>query len=58
MAGIILKANNHKLTELVKNVYKILISRGMKGCYVYCRDQELQNYFQKRLNIISNTKST
>ncbi|WNY24729.1 DUF2075 domain-containing protein [Methanolapillus millepedarum] len=38
-----------ELTRLVSNVYKILMSRGMKGCYVYCRDPELQEYFKERL---------
>jgi DUF2075 family protein len=48
-----LKNNRRKLTELVKNVYKILLSRGMKGCYVFCRDQNLQTYLKKRLSNIN-----
>ena len=39
-----LKDNNEKLTELVKNVYKEL--RGMKGCYVYFRDRNLQAFLK------------
>ncbi|UPK44905.1 DNA/RNA helicase domain-containing protein [Paenibacillus pabuli] len=45
-----LKSKNEELTKLVKNIYKILMSRGMKGCYVYCRDQELMNYLCSRAN--------
>ncbi|WP_068614674.1 DUF2075 domain-containing protein [Paenibacillus tuaregi] len=45
-----LKLNQERLTKLVKNIYKILISRGMKGCYVYCRDQELRRYLETRLS--------
>ncbi|MNK89896.1 Type III restriction enzyme, res subunit [compost metagenome] len=45
-----LKSNQERLTKLVKNIYKILISRGMKGCYVYCRDQELRRYLETRLS--------
>ncbi len=45
-----LKFKNEELTKLIKNIYKILMSRGMKGCYVYCRDQELMNYLCSRAN--------
>ena len=38
-----------KLTELVTNVYKTLMSRGMKGCYIYCVDEKLQKHFMERL---------
>lgn len=36
--------------EIIKNTYKTLMTRGMKGCYVYCVDNELQEYFKRRLN--------
>jgi len=41
-----LKNNNKELTKLIKNIYKVLISRGIKGCYLYCRDPELQKYIR------------
>lgn len=44
-----------KLTELIKNIYKILFSRGIKGCYVYCRDSSLQKYIKERLLMIEQT---
>ena len=44
-----LKENPQELTRLVKNVYKVLLSRGMKGCFVYCRDKNLQEYLKSRL---------
>lgn len=25
-----------KADELIKNTYRVLITRGMKGCYIYC----------------------
>ena len=46
-----LKNNPEGLTAYVKNIYKILMSRGMKGCYVFCRDEALRNYFNKRLKM-------
>ena len=40
-----LKGKAHTLTQLVKNIYKVLLTRAMKGCYVYCHDVNLQEYF-------------
>ena len=39
--------------EVIKNTYRTLMTRGMKGCYVYCVDEELQKYFKERLNKIN-----
>ena len=33
-----------KAAAIIKNTYKVLMSRGMKGCYVYCCDRGLQKY--------------
>jgi Uncharacterized conserved protein len=44
-----LKFKQKELTELVCNVYKTLMSRGMKGCYIYCVDENLKQHFQERL---------
>lgn len=41
-----LKNNPVMFNELVKNIYRILLSRGMRGCYVFCRDESLRNYLQ------------
>lgn len=30
----------------VRNIYRVLMSRGMKGCYVYCCDKTLSDYFK------------
>ncbi len=46
-----LKNNPEELTKLVKNIYKVLMSRGMKGCYVYFTDKEMERYFKSRLGI-------
>lgn len=35
--------------EIIKNTYRTLMTRGMKGCYVYCEDMMLQGYFKERL---------
>lgn len=35
--------------EIVKNTYRTLMTRGQKGCYIYCCDKGLQEYLKKRL---------
>jgi DUF2075 family protein len=32
------------LRAIIKNTYRTLMTRGMKGCYVYCVDKALENY--------------
>jgi hypothetical protein len=34
---------------IIKNTYRTLMTRGMKGCYIYCTDPETQDYFRDRL---------
>lgn len=36
--------------QIIKNTYRTLMSRGQKGCYVYCVDERLQDYLKERLN--------
>ena len=35
--------------EIIKNTYRTLMTRGMKGCYIYCTDKELSEYLKKRI---------
>lgn len=35
--------------RIVKNTYRTLMSRGMKGCYVYCTDPALAAHLRARL---------
>ena len=34
---------------IIKNTYRTLMTRGMKGCYVYFTDKETEEYFKKML---------
>ncbi|WP_323669284.1 DUF2075 domain-containing protein [Aliarcobacter butzleri] len=38
-----------KIDNIIKNTYRTLMTRGMKGCYVYCKNKELELYIIKRL---------
>lgn len=35
--------------EIIKNTYRTLLTRGQKGCYVYCTDDNLREYLKDRL---------
>lgn len=35
--------------QIIKNTYRVLMSRGMKGCCVYCTDKALSDYLKMRL---------
>lgn len=36
-------------TNYVKNVYRVLLTRGLKGCYVYFVDKETEKFFRSRI---------
>ncbi len=35
--------------EIIKNTYRTLMTRGMKGCYIYCTDPGMREYIKDRL---------
>lgn len=35
--------------EIIKNTYRTLMTRGMKGCYVYCTDKKLADHLRECL---------
>jgi hypothetical protein len=39
-----------RFTELVKNTYRVLLSRGLKGCYVYFTDNATRTFVESRLD--------
>lgn len=38
-----------KADTIIRNTYRTLLSRGMKGCLVYCTDEKLSLYLKARL---------
>ncbi len=38
-----------QLDLIIKNTYRTLMTRGMKGCYVYCVDEELREWMKKSM---------
>jgi uncharacterized protein len=39
---------DEKADLIIKNTYRTLMTRGMKGCYVYFADEETREYFKHR----------
>jgi DUF2075 family protein len=38
-----------KADAIIRNTYRTLMTRGMKGCYIYCMDAEAAAHFRGRL---------
>ena len=39
---------------IIKNTYRTLMTRGMKGCFIYCTDPETQEYFKNLIKVNNN----
>jgi hypothetical protein len=46
------KRDKTHFLSYIKNTYKILFTRGMKGCYVYFEDKETELFFKSRMEKI------
>jgi len=44
-----LKDNPEKINQFVRNIYKVLMTRGTKGCYVYFADKETEKFIRSRI---------
>ena len=44
----IVKRSGDRFTDLVKRTYRVLLTRGMKGCYVYFEDDETRRVIRNR----------
>jgi uncharacterized protein len=47
-----------KVQAIIKSTYKVLLSRGRKGCYLWCADAALREYFKRRLSLVSQAKGS
>lgn len=44
------KLGGVKLADrIIRNTYRTLMTRGQKGCYIYCEDKELMEYMKKQI---------
>ena len=45
----VVKRSKDKFIDLVKNTYRVLLTRGMKGCFVYFLDKNTEHFFRSRM---------
>ena len=50
-ADQVVKRSKDKFVDLVKNTYRVLLSRGIKGCYVYFMDKNTERFIRTRMEI-------
>lgn len=43
------KGDAQKVDAIIRNTYKTLLSRGQKGCYIYCEDKALADYIREQI---------
>lgn len=41
---------SEKNNQLIKNIYRVLLTRGKKGCFVFACDNEVRDYIKKCVN--------
>ncbi len=45
----VVKRSGDQFVDLVKNTYRVLFTRGIKGCYVHFMDEGTRRFFQSRM---------
>ncbi|MEW5747558.1 MAG: DUF2075 domain-containing protein [Candidatus Thermoplasmatota archaeon] len=46
----VVKRSRERFTDLVKNTYRVLLTRGMKGCYVCFLDRDTERFVKSRID--------
>ena len=50
-SGIRLSTTSDEMADqLIRRTYKVLLTRGLKGCYIYCEDKQLRDYLKSMIN--------
>ena len=52
----VVKRANSGFVDLVKHTYRVLLTRGMKGCFVYFMDDDTRNFFRSRMECVESMK--
>jgi|TARA_Y100000294_G_scaffold44298_1_gene40827 hypothetical protein len=45
----VVKRAGDQFIDLIKNTYRVLLSRGMKGCYIHFMDKNTERFFRSRI---------
>lgn len=51
LKGIRTTKNYNLADRIIRNTYRTLLSRGQKGCYIYCEDKKLLKYMSDMLGV-------
>jgi uncharacterized protein len=54
-ADSVVKRSKEHFINLVKNTYRVLLSRGMKGCYVHFLDRDTERFVRTRMESAETT---
>ncbi len=46
----VVKRSKDNFVNLIKNTYRVLLTRGLKGCYVFFEDEDTKNFVKSRLS--------
>jgi DUF2075 family protein len=49
-ADPVVKRSGVLFTDLIKNTYRVLLTRGLKGCYVYFMDENTERFVKSRID--------
>ena len=49
LKGIRTTRNYALADRIIRNTYRTILSRGQKGCFIYCEDKALSDYIKRRL---------
>lgn len=52
LKGIRSSGNYDLADRIIRNTYKTILSRGQKGCFIYCEDEQLREYIHGRIGQI------
>ena len=47
----IVKRSGDRFTDLVKPTYRVLLTRGLDGCYVYCGETQTRSFVEERMSM-------
>jgi len=50
-ADRVVRQSKEQFVELVKNTYRVLLSRGLKGCFVTFLDRDTENFVRSRMEL-------
>jgi len=46
---VVRRSSRDAFTDYVKNTYRVLLTRGLRGCYVYFVDPSTRDFFLSRI---------